>query len=66
MSNDTELWLGLITALAAGLIFLRIVCKEKARLDRHIHIRELYEERKARLRQMEADYERERSSGTAS
>ncbi len=55
MTDHTDLWLGLGTAITAGFIFLRIVCKEKARLDRHIRIRELYEERKARLRQMESD-----------
>ncbi len=65
MMDQTNLWLGLGTAIAASLVFLCIVCKEKARLDRHIRIRELYEERRARLRQMESEYDREQASGTA-
>lgn len=65
MSDSMDLWLGLMTALGAGLVFLRIVCKEIARLDRHIQIRELYEERKARLRQMQTEYDQGQSSDTA-
>jgi len=61
MLNNTDVWLALATALTASLIFLRILCKEKARLDRYIHIRELHEDRKAYLRQMEADFESQRS-----
>lgn len=65
MTDYTDLWLGLGTTIAASLVFLSIVCKEKARMDRHIRIRELYEERKARLRRMESEYDQEQASGTA-